>query len=267
MVRRTVMPIVSILGRKKTGKTTFAEKAIRSLAESGYRVGYLKHTDHEMDTDVKGKDTWRGSTAGAVVVVGSTPSQTFVVNKRGIGTIEELIALFEPKVDLVITEGFNQLFKDREDVPKIVIVGDPEGLEWAKTFKGVMALVGPAAKSTGGVPVMSEREAIVKAKEYVENTLEVKRDYEKLPWFDCGYCGFKDCLGFARALARKEVEIEGCRMKEEGISLKVGGREVRMKDFVQSIIRKAVLGMASSLKDVEIKGDESVEVSIKRKKE
>ena len=40
-------------------------KLIEALVKGGLRVGSLKHTDHEYETDVAGKDSQRHKAAGA----------------------------------------------------------------------------------------------------------------------------------------------------------------------------------------------------------
>ncbi|MCK4434095.1 hypothetical protein KAU92_01295 [Candidatus Bathyarchaeota archaeon] len=53
-------------------------------------------------------------------------------------------------------------------------------------------------------------------------------------------------------------------MSENDLKLivKINGRKVLMHPFVQRIIRKTVLAMLSTLKGVEIKGEETVEIEV-----
>lgn len=53
-------------------------------------------------------------------------------------------------------------------------------------------------------------------------------------------------------------------MSENDLKLivKINGRKLLMHPFVQRIIRKTVLAMLSTLKGVEIKGDETVEIEV-----
>jgi molybdopterin-guanine dinucleotide biosynthesis protein MobB len=62
-------PIVSIVGRTNSGKTTLIEKLIPELKKRGYKVGVIKHTKHQFEIDHPGKDTWRMTKAGADTVV------------------------------------------------------------------------------------------------------------------------------------------------------------------------------------------------------
>ena len=53
--------------------------------------------------------------------------------------------------------------------------------------------------------------------------------------------------------------------KDDGkLMVKIDGKDLALKPFVQRIIRKAVLAMLSTLRDVEVQGNETVEISVKR---
>ena len=50
-------PVVSIVAKSGTGKTTLLEKLIAELRTLGYRVGAIKHGAHSFSTDHAGKDS------------------------------------------------------------------------------------------------------------------------------------------------------------------------------------------------------------------
>ncbi len=66
-------PIISIISKKRSGKTTLLEKLIPELKQRGYRVGVVKHDTHGFDIDHEGKDTYRHKAAGAEAVLISSP--------------------------------------------------------------------------------------------------------------------------------------------------------------------------------------------------
>ena len=75
-----MVPILSIVGRSNSGKTTLLEKLIRELTQRGCRIGTIKHHFHgPVEVDVPGKDSWRHKRAGARVVALSAPETLFVV--------------------------------------------------------------------------------------------------------------------------------------------------------------------------------------------
>ena len=110
-------PVVSIIAKSGTGKTTFLEKLIRALRGHGLRVGVLKHHSHTSSFDVPGKDTHRMAVAGAEVVVGASAVQTAVfIQQSGSDDLDAVIARFLSDMDIVLTEGYK-----RGDYPKIEV--------------------------------------------------------------------------------------------------------------------------------------------------
>jgi molybdopterin-guanine dinucleotide biosynthesis protein MobB len=63
--RRSLPAVLLVTGAHESGKTTVAVQLIEALAKQGLKIGSLKHTDHEYDTDLEGKDSWRHKAAGA----------------------------------------------------------------------------------------------------------------------------------------------------------------------------------------------------------
>ena len=49
-----MIPIVSIVGKSDSGKTTLIEKLIPELTRRGYRVATVKHHAHGFEVDSKG---------------------------------------------------------------------------------------------------------------------------------------------------------------------------------------------------------------------
>jgi len=71
MIKKT--PIVCIVGKSESGKTTLIEKLIPELKKRGYRIGSIKHICQAFDIDKRGKDSRRHRKAGAdIVVIAST---------------------------------------------------------------------------------------------------------------------------------------------------------------------------------------------------
>jgi len=111
-------PIVSIVGKSNSGKTTLIEKLIPLLRARGLRVGTVKHDAHSFDVDHPGKDSWRHREAGASFVALSSAERVFLTRKvLAQPSLEELVAdSFAGHVDLVLTEGFK-----RAGAPKIEV--------------------------------------------------------------------------------------------------------------------------------------------------
>jgi molybdopterin-guanine dinucleotide biosynthesis protein B len=103
-----VIPILSVVGRSSSGKTTLLEKLIREFTTRGRRVGTIKHHYHgSVSVDVPGKDSWRHRQAGAYAVALLSPETLFVVRDGSDGlSLEALTHRGLWGVDLVLTEGF-----------------------------------------------------------------------------------------------------------------------------------------------------------------
>ncbi|MDP3013244.1 MAG: molybdopterin-guanine dinucleotide biosynthesis protein B [Candidatus Subteraquimicrobiales bacterium] len=110
-------PIVCIIGKSNSGKTTFIEKLIPELKKRGYRVGTIKHSVHGFDIDLEGKDSWRHTQAGADIVVLSSPEALAMVCHTGKEvSLDGIAEEYLKDVDVIIAEGFK-----KEDKPKIEV--------------------------------------------------------------------------------------------------------------------------------------------------
>jgi molybdopterin-guanine dinucleotide biosynthesis protein len=111
------LPIVSFVGKKKSGKTTVVLGVVGELRSRGYRVAVIKHDTHGFDIDVPGTDTYRIRELGTEVVGISSPDKYVWQNSVSAepGLMELVRQISEP-VDLVITEGFK-----KEGAPKIEV--------------------------------------------------------------------------------------------------------------------------------------------------
>jgi len=110
-------PIVSIVGKSKSGKTTLMEGLIRELKSRGYRVGTIKHTPQGMTFDVPDKDSWRHIQAGSEVTAISSPHQVVLIKPVTQAlTLDEIAHLIGEDCDIILAEGFKQ-----DNAPKIEV--------------------------------------------------------------------------------------------------------------------------------------------------
>lgn len=111
-------PIISIIGRSNSGKTTLIEGLIPEFKRRKYTIGIIKHHAHDnFDVDIPGKDTWRHAQAGADAVVLSSPGKMFMVRKTTEDLELEYIKTMMDHVDIILTEGFKW-----EKYPKIELI-------------------------------------------------------------------------------------------------------------------------------------------------
>jgi molybdopterin-guanine dinucleotide biosynthesis protein B len=102
-----MIPIVSLVGKSNSGKTTLMEKMIEKLVERGYRVATIKHNLHGFDIDHEGKDSWRHKKAGARLTLLASPGKVAVMEDTGADLgIGELRDRYIHNVDIILTEGF-----------------------------------------------------------------------------------------------------------------------------------------------------------------
>jgi len=112
-----MIPIISIVGKSDSGKTTLIEKLVPELTRRGYRVATVKHDVHGFEVDREGKDSWRHKQAGAHTVVISSPKKVALIRDEEKDlTLEEIREKLIQDVDLILSEGY------KKDVqPKIEI--------------------------------------------------------------------------------------------------------------------------------------------------
>ena len=112
-------PVVSIVAKSSTGKTTLLEKLIAEMKRRGYKVGAVKHDAHSFNIDREGKDSWRLTQAGADTMLITSPDKLAMVKQYQADhepTLAETVASYCDDVDIVLTEGFK-----RSTMPKIEV--------------------------------------------------------------------------------------------------------------------------------------------------
>ena len=115
-MKSALPPLVCIVGKSDSGKTTLVEKLIPELVKLGLKIGSIKHDAHRFEIDHPGKDSWRHKHAGAHTTIISSPAKlAMVMDSDHDRTLAELLPFFT-HVDLVVTEGFK-----RETWPKVEI--------------------------------------------------------------------------------------------------------------------------------------------------
>lgn len=127
------IPILSIIGKSSSGKTTLLEKLIPELKRRGYRIATVKHHSHPgFEIDQPGKDTWRHAQAGSDHVVIAAPDKIASIRRLDQPLTLDQIAAGISDVDLVLTEGFKRAGKPAIEVLRadngLEMVSDPEQL-------------------------------------------------------------------------------------------------------------------------------------------
>jgi len=132
-----IPPIVSVVARSNTGKTTFIEALLPALKKTGLSVAVVKHHHHTSSFDMPGKDTHRIAEAGADLVLGISPVQVATFSREaGSSDLDAVIARHCSGYDLVLTEGYK-----RGDFPKIEVYRVERSDELLCDFDEMLALV------------------------------------------------------------------------------------------------------------------------------
>lgn len=102
-------PVVAIVGRSRSGKTTLIRKLIPELAERGYRVATIKHAPKRLALDEQSKDSRRHLRAGslATIVCGKDRLILEKPTAKEAG-LEEAVDLLGEDYDIILVEGFKQ---------------------------------------------------------------------------------------------------------------------------------------------------------------
>ncbi|MCW4010320.1 MAG: molybdopterin-guanine dinucleotide biosynthesis protein B [Candidatus Bathyarchaeota archaeon] len=139
--------VISVIGTKKSGKTTTTESLIAQLTKRGYRVAAVKHVPEKENftIDTPGKDTYRYAAHGAKTVIAVSANEIATIEKTPIETVrfDQLIEKCAGN-EVVLVEGLKQEVGQRLDIPKIAVTKSRQEAEYAlKAYQPIIAFSGP----------------------------------------------------------------------------------------------------------------------------
>ena len=110
--------IISIIGKKNSGKTTLAVALASEYVRKGRRVMSIKHASHPVDVDRPGSDSYRHFHEGKAerVLVVSPGMRTLFKRSPEESDAIDLARLYFEGADIVIVEGFKNTA-----IPKIEV--------------------------------------------------------------------------------------------------------------------------------------------------
>lgn len=112
-----MIPVISVVGKSGTGKTTLLEKLIPEVKKRGFRVATIKHDAHRFEIDKPGKDSYRHYQAGAdAVLISSAEKMAMISRTDGEEIILDELIKKLPPVDLILTEGYRAQNKPKIEV-------------------------------------------------------------------------------------------------------------------------------------------------------
>ena len=233
------MKILSVIGISSSGKTTTVECIIRELVRRRYSVGSVKDIHfEEFAIDTPGSNTERHKEAGANLVTARGLKETDILFPFKL-SIDRILDFYSQ--DWVVLEGVREV-----NAPKIVC---------AHSIEEIDRLLGPdtiaisgVVSNTGivdykGIPVFNPLNQQVELADYLEQKV-----FTRLPDFTakcCGLCGLS-CRDLLAAIVRGDKGREDCILQQQ-VELKVGGKDITMVPFVQEILARTIISLASTL--------------------
>jgi len=130
-------PVISIVGKSESGKTTLLEALITELKQRGYKVAVIKHSGEDFELDTVNKDTWRFSQAGSEVsAINSAHKLAIFKHVEHNFHPQELSYFISQDYDLILTEGFKQ-----SSYPKIEVHRGEQGGDLVSPLEQLLAIV------------------------------------------------------------------------------------------------------------------------------
>ena len=107
------VPVLGLLGDSGSGKTTLLAALTRTLVAAGWRVGCVKHSHHDADTDLPGRDSHALARAGAQQVLFATPARWALFTAESEPAPPDLAAVLRrmslATLDVLLIEGYRDV--------------------------------------------------------------------------------------------------------------------------------------------------------------
>ena len=213
------MKIVSIVGKKNTGKTSLTVKVISELTKRGYNVASIKHSHHSIEMDKENTDTWKHKQAGANLVVGVGSTTFFNARKEhDLNRILYLLKHFDD-FDFVIIEGYKSY-----NYPKIITSPDVRD-------EYTIAEVDSFTIDEEGVSELAD--------------LIEQRGHDIVDTLFANNCGFNNGEAIASEIRSGNLSVKDL---DETLSyLSIDGHVVGLNRFVSDYIKQGVIGVINTL--------------------
>ena len=213
------MKIVSIVGKKNTGKTSLTVKVIEELTKRGYNVASIKHSHHSIEMDKENTDTWKHKQAGANLVVGVGSTTFFNVKKEhDLNRILYMLKHFDD-FDFVVIEGYK-----RYNYPKIITSPDVKD---DYTIKEVDSFT-------------IDEEGVSQLADLIE-----ERGHDIIDTLFANNCGFNNGEVIAREIRQGNLSVDDLDKIHSYLS--IDGKVVGLNRFVSDYFKQSVTGIINTL--------------------
>ena len=135
-------PMVAVIGRKHSGKTTLTVRLAAELGRRGHRVMTIKHGTHTFNIDPSTTDTYRHYHEGGAERVAMVSPDKFALIERRTDerSPEEIAERYMSDADIVICEGFKRSALPKIEVHRVAAYPAPL-YETAGSFDGALVAV------------------------------------------------------------------------------------------------------------------------------
>lgn len=230
------MKIVSIVGKKNTGKTSLTVKIIEELTKRGHNVASVKHSHHSIEMDKENTDTWKHKQAGANLVVGVGSTTFFNARKEhDLNRILYLLKHFD-EFDYVIIEGYKSY-----NYPKII--------------------TSPNVKDEYTIAEVDSFTIDEKGISELADLIEQK-GHDIVDTLFANNCGYNDGEIIASQIRQGNLSSEDLDKTHSYLS--IDGKVVGLNRFVSDYIKQNIIGIINTLnlKDFGVKDIGKIEVVI-----
>lgn len=230
------MKIVSIVGKKNTGKTSLTVKIIEELTKRGYNVASIKHSHHSIEMDKENTDTWKHKQAGAKLVVGVGSTTFFNARKEhDLNRILYLLKHFDD-FDYVIIEGYKSY-----NYPKIITSPDVRD---KYTIKEVDSFT-------------IDEKGISELADLIE-----QKGHDIVDTLFANNCGYNDGEIISAEIRQGNLKVEDLDKTHSYLS--IDGKVVGLNRFVSDYIKQNLIGVINTLnlKDFGVEDIGKIEVVI-----
>lgn len=120
-------PMVAVIGRKHSGKTTLTVRLAAELRSRGHRVMSIKHGSHTFNIDPATTDTYRHYHEGGAERVAMVAPDKFALIARWDAELapEEIAERYMADADIVICEGFKMSALPKIEVFRVAAHAEP----------------------------------------------------------------------------------------------------------------------------------------------
>lgn len=158
--RRTgpLPPVVSVIGRKNSGKTRLMVALLKEMRRRGFRVASIKHGHHSFETDQKGRDSWRHFNEGEAeaTLMAGEGKIALVMRMDGEPDPERLVRDFLAGrgYDLVLVEGYKRGPFRKIEIWRSEVHDQPLWEEYSDQSETYLAIVTDDETFRADVPVV-----------------------------------------------------------------------------------------------------------------